>query len=153
MALMQQGLPAAYDFADILYVTDEPANKSKLDALGQSSFKRDLAAIIINNFKDYIPTTKRLINIPEIPQLVIATFDTELWNRLSQSTVNVYKPIWNDSTRSKLIDPNFAPRKRDFYKFDIKILLQVKKNAKGDNPLTAKVEQLLTNQGLRYRKI
>ena len=108
MALMQQGLPAAYDYADILYVTDEPTNKDKLTTLGQTNFRKELSAILINNFKDYIPSTQRIINIPEIPQLLISTFDTELWNRLSQSSVNVYKPAWNDPQRSSIIHPNFS---------------------------------------------
>lgn len=108
MALMQQGLPAAYDYADILYVTDEPANRDKLATLGQTNFRKDLSSILIYNFKDYIPSTRRLINIPEIPQLLISTFDTELWNRLSKSTVNVYKPAWNDLQRSSVINPNFS---------------------------------------------
>ncbi len=150
---MQQGLPAAYDFADIIYVTDQGNNKTKLNTLGQTNFRKELAAIILNNFKEYIPSSKRLINIPQIDQLVIATFDTELWNRLSQSTVNVFKPAWNDPKRSSTLDPNFPQRKKDFYKFDIKILLQVKKNVKGDNVLTTKVEKLLTDHGLRFKKI
>lgn len=136
LALMQQGLPAAYDFSDYVYVLDESGNADKLANLG-NSFRQDLAALLINNFKDYIPSVQHLRSIPEIPQLLISTFDTEVWNRISTSIVPVYKPAWNDGSRSKILSPNFAQRKRDFFKFDVKMLFQIKKNVKGSNPLTA----------------
>lgn len=150
---MQQGLPAAYDYSDFLYVVAEGSNLDKLASLGTTNFRQELAVIIVKNFKDYVHFEKRLRNIPEIPQLLISTFDTELWNKLSTSTVQVYKPAWNDPQRSKILHEGFPDRKKNFYKFDTKILFQIKKNIKGANPLTTAVENLLTKHGLSFYKI
>jgi len=147
---MQQGLPAAYDFSDYVCVYDNEINRAAFANPLFKNFKADLVKLIISNAKDFIPQCARIIKAPEIPQLLISSFDTEVWNSIGKTPVDTYKPAWIDPARSNILDPNFPERKKNYYKFDIKMLFQIKKNIKGANTLTSEVQKLLIRYNFKF---
>uniref|UniRef100_A0A1J3K627 Uncharacterized protein n=2 Tax=Noccaea caerulescens TaxID=107243 RepID=A0A1J3K627_NOCCA len=158
---MQQGLPAGYDYADYVVVPINAENKEinlkacnleSIAGLSHEKFKFGLAKLIHDNNKGYVSSDK--LKHAELPQLLLAAFDSDLWNKFNPGNkVDVYKPIWDDPNRKQNLPPHFKPRKRIFYKFNAAMFFQVKKlhknerNANGEiilNPLTKKLLELLT---------
>ena len=81
---------------------------------------------------------------------MISSFDTEVWNHIGKSPVDIYKPAWTDPARSNIVDPNFPDRKKKYFKFDTKMFFQIKKNVKGANQLTTEVQKLLTKYNFQF---
>jgi hypothetical protein len=73
---MQQGLPAAYDYADYIYVINDVNNAPNLATINFKNFRDELRKIMIENLREYIPQARRIKTIPEISQLLISSFDT-----------------------------------------------------------------------------
>jgi len=86
-------------------------------------------------------------------QLLITAFDINFWNQISSNRVDSYTPAWEapEGERKNQVHNEFPQKKKEFYKFNIKILFQVKKVEKDKrhgkerirNPLTLKVIRFL----------
>ena len=100
--LVQQGLPANYSYSDYIYVPDDEHNTSILKKLPHT-FRKGLAHIVKDNFHRYKLCGQRVTKEPEIPQVLISSFDTELWNQIGNSKVDPYKPAWNDEKRKTIL--------------------------------------------------
>jgi hypothetical protein len=101
---MQQGLSARYDYADYIYVPYHKeikeinlpnCNIESIDQLQHEAFQIELGKLIHDNNREYVPCPQ--FKEPELPQLLIASFDTHLWNKFNpENKIETYTPIWDD---------------------------------------------------------
>lgn len=123
---MQRGLSAAYDYSDFIYVVDQ---HDKLASLDTDAFKQDLETLIWETYPKNFKATKSDLKKLSSEQLLITAFDINFWNTISQNKVDSYTPAWNlpEGERKTNVHNDFPNKKKEFYKFNIKILFQVKK--------------------------
>ena len=130
---MQRGLSANYEFADFISVSESSPdnlsgdNKSRLTSINTADFRNAISKLVVDSFPAKFTPCQNDLKKLDSEQLILVAFDTEYWNVFSESKVDSFKPAWEQRDKLLPVAEGFPQRKKDFFKFNVKIFFQVKK--------------------------